>query len=120
MLNPNKPTDQWEFYVDEANERRWRHTTENNLIIGAATEGFKNRRDVWENARFNGYPHVRVSEEIRQESGQSLFIYRYDFGTNNGWPRQETRQLSDLEITEPIQWLLGAPGIELVEITRAA
>ncbi len=47
--------DSWEFYKDKAEEWRWRRTASNGEIVGAATEGYKNRADCMANAECNGY-----------------------------------------------------------------
>ena len=47
--------DTWDFYLDKANEWRWRRTARNGNIVGAATEGYKNRSDCEANARRNGW-----------------------------------------------------------------
>lgn len=48
--------DKWEFYQDNRNEWRWRRTAPNGKIVGASTEGYKNRSDCMTNAKRNGYP----------------------------------------------------------------
>jgi len=48
-------TDSWEFYVDGVGEWRWRRTASNGRIVGASSQGYKNRSDCVENARRNGY-----------------------------------------------------------------
>jgi len=48
-------TDTWDFYVDSAGEWRWRRTASNGRIVGASSQGYKNRSDCVENARRNGY-----------------------------------------------------------------
>lgn len=48
--------DKWEFYTDARNEWRWRRRAANGEIIGASTEGYKNRSDCEANARANGWP----------------------------------------------------------------
>jgi flagellum-specific peptidoglycan hydrolase FlgJ len=48
----------WEFYKDKRGEHRWRRKASNGLIIGASTEGYKNKADAIANAVANGYtPH---------------------------------------------------------------
>ena len=47
--------DKWEFYKDHKLEWRWRRKSANIRIVGAATEGYKNKKDCMENARRNGY-----------------------------------------------------------------
>ncbi len=47
--------DKWEFYKDEAGEWRWRRTARNGELVGASTEGYKNRSDCVANARRHGY-----------------------------------------------------------------
>jgi len=44
------PTDKLEFYMDEAKEHRWRLTAKNGEIVGASSEGYKNKKECWENA----------------------------------------------------------------------
>ena len=47
--------DKWEFYKDKLSDWRWRRTATNGRIVGAATEGYKNRTDCIETAKRNGY-----------------------------------------------------------------
>lgn len=47
--------DKWEFYTDGAGEWRWRRIASNGRIVGASSQGYKNRSDCVENARRNGY-----------------------------------------------------------------
>lgn len=47
--------DTWVFYQDDRSEWRWRRTAPNGNIVGASTEGYRNRQDCVANARRNGY-----------------------------------------------------------------
>jgi uncharacterized protein YegP (UPF0339 family) len=47
--------DRWEFYKDAKSEWRWRRVAGNNRIVGASSEGYKNRGDCVANAGRNGY-----------------------------------------------------------------
>ncbi len=47
--------DKWEIYQDNAGEWRWRRTASNGRIVGASTQGYKNRADCIANAQRNGY-----------------------------------------------------------------
>lgn len=47
--------DKWEFYKDNADEWRWTRTASNGRIVGASSEGYKNKSDCIDNARRNGY-----------------------------------------------------------------
>lgn len=47
--------DKWEIYQDSKNEWRWTHTARNGRIVGASTEGYKERRQCLQNAVRNGY-----------------------------------------------------------------
>ena len=47
--------DKWEFYKDNKGEWRWRRVAPNGNIVGASTEGYKNKQDCIDNARRNGY-----------------------------------------------------------------
>ena len=47
--------DKWEFYKDRSSEWRWRRTASNGRIVGASTEGYKNKQDCIDNAIRNGY-----------------------------------------------------------------
>ena len=47
--------DKWEFYKDAREEWRWRRTAPNGAIVGASSEGYKNRADCVANARRHGY-----------------------------------------------------------------
>ncbi len=51
-----KDSDKWEFYEDKAGEHRWRRTASNGQIVGAASEGYKNKSDAKANAERQGYP----------------------------------------------------------------
>lgn len=46
--------DTFEFYKDKADEWRWRRTASNGEIVGAASEGYKNRADCEANAHRDG------------------------------------------------------------------
>ena len=47
--------DKWEFYKDASGDWRWRRTAPNGEIVGASTEGYKNKADAIANAQRNGY-----------------------------------------------------------------
>ncbi len=47
--------DKWEFYKDARGEWRWRRIAPNGRIVGASSEGYKNKHDCIENARRHGY-----------------------------------------------------------------
>lgn len=47
--------DKWEFYQDKADEWRWRRTASNGKVVGASSEGYKNKQDCIENAKRHGY-----------------------------------------------------------------
>ena len=47
--------DRWEFYKDAKGEWRWRRIAGNNRIVGASSEGYKNRKDCVANASRDGY-----------------------------------------------------------------
>jgi len=47
--------DKWEFYTDKRGEHRWRRKASNGKIVGAATEGYVNKRPCSENAERHGY-----------------------------------------------------------------
>jgi len=47
--------DKWEFYKDSNDEWRWRRTASNGRIVGASTQGYKNKQDCIDNAKRNGY-----------------------------------------------------------------
>lgn len=42
--------DKWEFYEDADGDWRWRRTASNGKIVGASTEGYKNKADCEANA----------------------------------------------------------------------
>lgn len=44
-----------EIYQDNKGEWRWRRTAPNGQIVGASTEGYKNRADCVANARRHGF-----------------------------------------------------------------
>jgi uncharacterized protein YegP (UPF0339 family) len=47
--------DKWEFYKDAQGEWRWRRTASNGKIVGASTQGYKNKVDCVNNAIRSGY-----------------------------------------------------------------
>ena len=47
--------DKWDFYKDKKKEWRWKRTASNGRIVGAASEGYKNRIDCIANAQRNGF-----------------------------------------------------------------
>ena len=47
--------DNWEIYQDGRGEWRWRRTARNGEVVGASTEGYRNRADCVANAKRNGY-----------------------------------------------------------------
>ena len=49
-------SDKCELYKDGKNEWRWRRISSNGRIIGASTEGYKNRSDCKGNAERNMTP----------------------------------------------------------------
>jgi uncharacterized protein YegP (UPF0339 family) len=48
--------DKWEFYKNADGEWRWRRIAPNEEIVGASTEGYKNKSDCEDNASRNGWP----------------------------------------------------------------
>jgi uncharacterized protein YegP (UPF0339 family) len=47
--------DRWEFYQDKQNDWRWRRKAVNGRIVGASSEGYRNRTDCVDNATRNGF-----------------------------------------------------------------
>ncbi len=47
--------DSWECYKDPKGEWRWRRTATNGRIVGASTEGYKNKADCIANMRRFGF-----------------------------------------------------------------
>lgn len=47
--------DTWLFYEDKRGAWRWRRTATNKQIVGAATQGYKEKADAIANAQRNGY-----------------------------------------------------------------
>lgn len=47
--------DTWKIYQDGKGEWRWTRTASNGKIVGASTEGYKNRADCVSNAQRSGY-----------------------------------------------------------------
>lgn len=46
----------WIFYKDESSEWRWRKKSmDNGNIVGASSEGFKNKSDCKDNAKIMGW-----------------------------------------------------------------
>ena len=55
-IAPKIKPDKCTFYQDSKKEWRWtRFSAGNNKIVGASTEGYKNKADCIENAKRNGY-----------------------------------------------------------------
>ena len=46
--------DTWEVYQDAASQWRWRRKARNGQIVGASSEGYRNKSDCLANARRNG------------------------------------------------------------------
>lgn len=46
--------DKWEIYKDSVGEWRWRRTASNGEVVGASSEGYKNKSDCIANAKRNG------------------------------------------------------------------
>ena len=55
--NPGE-NDKWEFYKDKAGEWRWRRTAPNGTIVGASSEGYRNKADCEANAARHGWKKV--------------------------------------------------------------
>ena len=57
--------EKWTFYKDKKSEWRWKRVAPNGKIVGAASEGYKNRLDCVENAKRNGFSETEsaVSSE---------------------------------------------------------
>jgi uncharacterized protein YegP (UPF0339 family) len=53
--NSEWDNDKWEFYKDDRGEWRWRRKAPNGRIVGASSEGYKNKKDCIENARRHCY-----------------------------------------------------------------
>lgn len=47
--------DKWTFAKDDKAEWRWSRKAPNGQIVGASTEGYKNKKDCVDNAVRNGY-----------------------------------------------------------------
>ena len=47
--------DQWKIEKDARGEWRWQRKAPNGNVVGASTEGYKNRADCVANARRHGY-----------------------------------------------------------------
>lgn len=47
--------DKWTFYQDPKNDWRWKRQSTNNKLVGASTEGYKNKKDCLDNAVRHGY-----------------------------------------------------------------
>ncbi len=45
--------DTWEIYKDASGAWRWRRKAANGKIVGASSEGYKNKSDCKDNARRN-------------------------------------------------------------------
>ena len=49
MMKGGEKMDKWEFYQDGLNEWRWRRIAPNGRIVGASSQGYKNKQDCIEN-----------------------------------------------------------------------
>lgn len=47
--------DNWTIYQQNNGDWRWTRTAPNGRIVGASSEGYRNRADCVANARRNGY-----------------------------------------------------------------
>lgn len=47
--------DRWHFYQESNGDWRWSRVALNGRIVGASTEGYRNRQDCVANARRHGY-----------------------------------------------------------------
>lgn len=47
--------DKWTFYKQDNGDWRWTRFAPNGRIVGASTEGYRNRLDCVSNARRSGY-----------------------------------------------------------------
>ena len=47
--------DKWKIYKDSQKEWRWERKALNGKIVGASTEGYKNKSDCEANAKRNGW-----------------------------------------------------------------
>ena len=45
----------WEIYQDTSGEWRWRCLASNGKLVGASSQGYKNKEDCLANARSFGY-----------------------------------------------------------------
>lgn len=60
-----EPKTRTTLYKDHKNEFRWRTQAANNRIVGAATEGYKNKQECIENAKLNGALQI-IEEELKK------------------------------------------------------
>jgi uncharacterized protein YegP (UPF0339 family) len=51
----NGKEDKWLFYKSTSGDWRWKRIAPNGEVVGASTEGYKNRKDCVANAERNGY-----------------------------------------------------------------
>ncbi len=81
--------DKWEFYKDAESKWRWRRTAPNGNIVGATTEGYKNKADCEGNARRNGWEDdvltmenggkmtkKELNEEIKEIRTETYDLYK--------------------------------------------
>ena len=64
-------SDKWEFYKDTENHWRWRCSSPNGNIVGASTQGYRNKADCEGNARRNGWNDnltQETSDQMRQKN----------------------------------------------------
>ncbi len=55
-------SDSWIFFKDDQGEWRWKRIAPNGEIVGAASEGYKNKLDVLANAERNGWTEDQPTE----------------------------------------------------------
>ncbi|MCB1060174.1 MAG: DUF1508 domain-containing protein [Calditrichaeota bacterium] len=73
--------DQLEFYQDAREEWRWRRTASNGEIIGASSEGYKNRADAEANAnrdnpndKWEFYEDAKGEHRWRRKAGNGQIV----------------------------------------------
>lgn len=78
--------DTWEFYKDRSDEWRCPRTAPNGRVVGASSEGYKNRGDCVSNAKRHGYQgHSIAADSVAALGGphnNRMASYASGFTTN--------------------------------------
>lgn len=78
--------DKWEFYKDAQDQWRWRRTSPNGNIVGAATEGYENKADCEGNARRNGWETDEMIEQDLADEEKKINKKANALNEDRGFP----------------------------------